>query len=95
MNGDTLSDSEERYDTNPSESIRELAISRLRLTRTVCVNDSWQDTRRLLLEKPADWRKRSRSLFRFMLREEFSCRAFRRQDSAEITDQREMRSTQE
>ena len=45
--------------------------------RTVCVNVSRRNIRGVRRPKPNDWGNRSRNLFRFTLRGEFSCRAIR------------------
>jgi hypothetical protein len=54
------------------------------------VNNSWQNTRRLRWQKPEDWRNRSRTLFRFMLRDEVSCRTFHRMAPTEITSRKRL-----
>ena len=58
--------------------------------RTACVNVSWRNIRRVRRPKPDDLRSRSRSLFKFTLREEFSCRAIDRIASPEIIKRKEL-----
>src|SRR5271166_326116 len=53
--------------------------------RTVCVNVSRRNIRSLRRPNPDAWRNRSKNLFRFTLREEFSCRVIQRIASAEIS----------
>src|ERR1700757_2283977 len=62
--------------------------------RTVCASVSSQSTRSVHRPKPDDWRNRSRNLFRFTLREEFSCRAIRRIASAKIIKRKELSEPQ-
>jgi len=58
------------------------------------VNVSRRNIRRVRRPKPNDWRNRSRNLFRFTLREEFSCRVIRRIAPAEVTIPKELTKPQ-
>src|SRR5260370_24133145 len=60
--------------------------------RTVCVNVSWRNIRRVPRPKLENLRSRSRNLFRFTLREEFCCRAIDRVASVEITIRERLKS---
>ena len=62
--------------------------------RTACVNVSWLNTRRVRRPKPDDLRSRSRSLFKFTLKEEFSCWANQRIARAEVTIREELSKPQ-
>jgi hypothetical protein len=62
--------------------------------RTACVNVSWRNIRRVRRPKPDDLRSRSRSLFKFTLREEFSCWANQRIARAEVTIREELSKPQ-
>src|ERR1700730_929211 len=62
--------------------------------RTACVNVSWRNIRRVRWPKPDDLRSRSRSLFKFTLREEFSCWANQRIARAEVTIREELSKPQ-
>jgi len=58
------------------------------------VNVSWRNIRRVRRPKPDDLRSRSRSLFKFTLREEFSCWANQRIARAEVTIREELSKPQ-
>jgi hypothetical protein len=62
--------------------------------RTACVNVSWRNIRRVRRPKPDDLRSRSRSLFKFTLREEFSRWANQRIARAEVTIREELSKPQ-
>ena len=62
--------------------------------RTACVNVSWRNIRRVRQPKPDDLRSRSRSLFKFTLRKEFSCWANQRIARAEVTIREELSKPQ-
>jgi hypothetical protein len=89
MNHSRSNDSEIGSEGCPSKPISTLADLQVKAYEDRVRERLMANIRRVRRPKPNDWRNRSRNLFRFTLKEEFSCGAIRRTASAKITVHKE------